>query len=162
ENLSQSEAVRRFIDRARAIQPGFAVTATNAPALAQLCHRLDGIPLAIELAAVRVRVLSVGQILARLDDRFRLLTGGSRGAPGNGPRGCPLRGQDAAPPSRHQTLRAAIDWSYDLLTDAERALLQKLSVFAGGFTLEMVEAVCTGQEVEAEDVLSLLGQLVDK
>jgi predicted ATPase/class 3 adenylate cyclase len=145
ESLSQYEAVRLFIDRARASQPSFAVTNTNAPAVAQVCHQLDGIPLAIELAAVRVRVLSVEQIMARLDDRFRLLTGGSR----------------AALP-RHQTLRAAIDWSYDLLSEAERALLQQLSVFAGGFTLEMAEAVCTGKAMEVSDVLSLLGQLVDK
>src|SRR5439155_10460791 len=97
----------------------------NAPAVAQVCHRLDGIPLAIELAAARMKVLTVAQIAARLDDRFRLLTGGSR---------------TALP--RQQTLRATIDWSYGLLSDPERVLLRRLSVFAGGWSLEAAEAVC--------------------
>jgi predicted ATPase len=143
--LTQYEAVRLFIDRAIAVVPAFAVTNANAPAVAEVCHRLDGIPLAIELAAARVRVLSAEQIAARLDDRFRLLTGGSR-----------------ASLPRQQTLRALIDWSYDLLSEAERALLRRLSVFAGGWTLEAAEAVSTGEEIEEWEVLDLLSALVDK
>ena len=115
EGLSQFEAVRLFIERAQAVQPSFAVTSGNAPAVAQVCWRLDGIPLALELAAARVRSLSVDEINTRLDQRFRLLTGGSR---------------TALP--RQQTLRALIDWSYDLLTEREKALLCRLAVFAGG------------------------------
>src|SRR5262249_45258899 len=124
--VSQYEAVRLFIDRALAVHPGFRVTNQNAPAVAQICHRLDGIPLALELAAARVKVLSAEQIANRLDDRFRLLTGGSR---------------TALP--RQQTLRALIDWSYDLLAEPERTLLRRLSVFAGGCTLEAAEVVCS-------------------
>ncbi len=123
--LSQYEAVRLFIDRAVAVLPNFTVTNQNAPAVAQICQRLDGIPLAIELAAARVQMFSVEQIASRLDDRFRLLTGGSR---------------TALP--RQQTLRALIDWGYDLLSVDERVLLRRLSVFAGGWTLEAAEAVC--------------------
>src|SRR5206468_581309 len=119
ERLTQYEAVRLFIERAAAASPGFAVTNQNAPAVAEICRRLDGIPLAIELAASRVRALSAEQIMARLGDRFRLLTGGSR---------------TALP--RQQTLRAMVDWSYDLLNEPERVLLRRLSVFAGGWTLE--------------------------
>ena len=125
DGLTQYESVRLFIDRAVLSQPAFAVTNGNAPAVAQVCARLDGIPLAIELAAARVKALSVEQIAARLDDRFRLLTGGSR---------------TALP--RQQTLKAAIDWSYDLLSEDEKTLLRRLSVFAGGWTLEAAEAVC--------------------
>lgn len=125
ERLSEFESVRLFIERAQAAQPNFEVTSQNSAAVAQLCVRLDGIPLAIELAAARVRALSVDQINERLDDRFRLLTGGSR---------------TALP--RQQTLRALIDWSYDLLTPQEQTLLRRLSVFAGGWTLEAAEAVC--------------------
>ncbi len=139
------EGVRLFIDRAVAVQQNFKVTNANAPAVAQICYRLDGIPLAIELAAARVKALSVEQIAARLDDRFRLLTGGSR---------------TALP--RHQTLQALIDWSYDLLSEVERVLLRRLSVFAGGWTLEATEAVCAGDGIEADDVLDLLTHLVDK
>ena len=139
--LAGSEAVRLFVDRARAALPGFALTDENTAAITTICRRLDGIPLAIELAAVRVRLLSVEQIAARLDDRFRLLTGGSR---------------NALP--RQQTLRALIDWSYALLAEPERALLQQLTVFAGGWTLEAAEAVC-GHEL---DVLELLTQLFNK
>jgi predicted ATPase/class 3 adenylate cyclase len=143
--LSQCEAVRLFIDRARSSRPEFSVTDQNAPAVAQVCHQLEGIPLAIELAAARVRVMSVDQIQARLDDRFGLLTGGSRSLQ-----------------PRQQTLRAAIDWSYDLLSVEERSLLQRLSVFAGGGTLEAVEAVCVGEGIDPADGLDLLGRLVDK
>jgi class 3 adenylate cyclase len=129
ESLSQYEAVRLFIDRAAAAVPSFAVTHQNAPAVAQLCVRLDGIPLAIELAAARVKALSVEQINGRITDMFRLLTGGSR---------------TALP--RQQTLRAAIDWSYDLLSEKEKILLRRLSVFAGGWTLEAAEQVCADPE----------------
>jgi predicted ATPase len=145
EQLTQYEAVRLFIDRALLGQLSFAVTNANAPAVAEVCHRLDGIPLAIELAAARVKALPVEQIAARLDDRFKLLTGGSR-------TGLP----------RQQTLRAAIDWSYELLSEPERSLLRRLSVFVGGFPLEAAEAVGTGEGTELEDVLDLLTSLVQK
>jgi predicted ATPase/class 3 adenylate cyclase/DNA-binding CsgD family transcriptional regulator len=145
ESMSQYEAVKLFIDRATSAVPTFAVTNDNAPALAQVCHHLDGIPLAIELAAAKIRVLSVEQIAKRLDDRFRLLAGGSRTAL-----------------ERHQTLRAAIDWSYNLLSHDEQGLLQRLSVFVGGWTLEAAESVCEGGAIESEDVLNLLEQLVNK
>jgi non-specific serine/threonine protein kinase len=144
-SLTQYEAVRLFIDRALSVQSDFSVTNTNAPMLVQICHRLDGIPLALELAAARVKSLSVEQIAARLDDRFRLLTGGSR---------------TAMP--RQQTLRAAIDWSYDLLAEEERVLLRRLSVFAGGWTLDAAQAVCSCDPVCADDVLDLLAHLVDR
>ena len=143
--LTQYEAVQLFIERAEVAQPGFNVTKENAPAIAQICSRLDGIPLAIELAAARVRVLNVEQISGRLDNRFRLLTGGSR---------------TAMP--RHQTLRALIDWSYDLLPEAEQALLGRLSVFAGGWTLEAAEAICSGDGIEPDEILDLFIQLENK
>jgi predicted ATPase/class 3 adenylate cyclase/Tfp pilus assembly protein PilF len=139
------EAVRLFIDRAVLSQPTFTLTTHNAPAVAQVCHRLDGIPLAIELAAARVKALAVEQIAARLDDRFRLLTGGSR---------------TALP--RQQTLRALIDWSYNLLMEEEQVLLRRLAVFAGGWTLEAAEVVAAGEGIGGWDVLDLLTQLVEK
>jgi predicted ATPase/class 3 adenylate cyclase len=145
ERLQEYEALQLFTDRAVLSQATFAVTAANVAAVAQVCQRLDGIPLAIELAAARVSALPVEQIAARLDDRFRLLTGGSR---------------TALP--RQQTLRALIDWSCDLLSDPERAILRRLSVFAGGWTLEAAEAVCTGAGIESWEVLDLLTRLVDK
>lgn len=150
ESLSQYEAVRLFIERARLAQPEFTVTNQNTPALAQVCYRLDGIPLALELAAARVRSLSVEEINTRLDNRFRLLTGGSR---------------TALP--RQQTLRALIDWSYDLLTEPEKILLRRLSVFSGGWSLEAAEQVCAGEDpsggtIEDWEVLDLLTGLVDK
>jgi predicted ATPase len=145
EQLQAVEAVRLFVDRALLCRPTFALTPANAASVAEVCHRLDGIPLAIELAAARAKVLPVEQVAARLDDRFRLLTGGSR---------------TALP--RQQTLRALIDWSYDLLTEPERALLRRLSVFAGGWTLEAAEAVCPGDGIEAWEVLDLLTSLVEK
>ncbi len=159
--LLQFDAARLFVERAQAAQPRFAPTTHNLGVIVQICHRLDGIPLAIELAAARVKLLSVEQIAVRLDDRFRLLTGGSR----------------AALP-RQQTLRALIDWSYDLLSEPERALLRRLSVFVGGWTLEAAEAV--GEEKDEGgrmkdelihpssfrlhplDFLDLLSQLVNK
>lgn len=143
--LEQFEAVRLFTERARAVQPNFALGSANAAAVAQVCLRLDGIPLALELAAARVRGMGVEQIAARLDNRFRLLTGGSR---------------TALP--RQQTLGALIDWSYDLLTEAERRLFRRLAVFAGPFPLDAVEAVCGGGADESFDTLDLLLRLVDK
>jgi predicted ATPase/class 3 adenylate cyclase len=138
-------AVRLFAERARAVRPDFAIADDNAAAVARVCARLDGIPLAVELAAARIAVLTPEQIAARLGDRFRLLTGGSRTA---------LR--------RQQTLRALVDWSYDLLAESEKALLRRLAVFAGGFALEAAEAVGAGAEIAAEDVLDLLTALVQK
>jgi predicted ATPase/class 3 adenylate cyclase len=140
--LERYEAVRLFMDRAAAAQPDLRLTSENAAAIATICHRVDGIPLAIELAAARVRSLPVGKLAERLVDRFRILKGGD---------------QTALP--RQQTLRALIDWSYDLLTGPERALLRELSVFAGGWTLEAAEAVCRCPE---ESVIDLLGRLVEK
>ncbi|HLY26707.1 MAG TPA: tetratricopeptide repeat protein, partial [Aggregatilineales bacterium] len=145
ETLNDSPAVHLFVERARAARPDFSLTDQNAPAVAQICQRLDGIPLAIELATTRLRALSVEQIAARLDDCFRLLTGGSR---------------TALP--RQQTLRTLIDWSYDLLSEPERTLLRRLSVFAGGLSLEAAEAVCAGDDLDSLDVLDLLQQLVNK
>ena len=145
EDLAPYEAVRLFVERAMAIIPEFAIAHENASAVAQICQRLDGIPLAIELAAARVKVLSVEQIAARLDDRFRLLTGGSR---------------IVLP--RHQTLRAAIDWSHDMLSEPERILLRRLSVFAGVCTLDAIEQVCAGAGLASPDILDLLTRLVDK
>jgi predicted ATPase/class 3 adenylate cyclase len=145
EQLSAYEAVHLFIDRAAAALSGFTVTNANAPALVQICQQLDGIPLAIELAAARVKVLTPEQIAARLDDRFRLLTGGSR---------------TALP--RQQTLRALVDWSYDLLLEPERMLWRRLSVFAGGWTLQAVEGICASGGIDEYEVLDLLAQLIDK
>jgi len=146
--LSKTEAVRLFVERARAVAPEFELTPATAATVARICVRLDGIPLAIELAAARVRVLSVAQIAERLDDRFRLLAGASR---------------TALP--HQQTLRAAMDWSYDLLTEPERALLRRLAVFAGGWTLEAAESICGDDGtagVGGEAILDLLTRLVDK
>ena len=143
--LEKYEAVQLFLERSTAVQPDFALTEKNAPSVTQICQRLDGIPLAIELAAARVKVLSVEQIAARLDDRFGLLTGGSR---------------TVLP--RHQTLRATIDWSINLLSEEEQILFRRLSVFAGGWTLEAAEAVCSGDEVKRGQILDLLIRLVDK
>ncbi|MCI0398525.1 MAG: tetratricopeptide repeat protein [Chloroflexi bacterium] len=146
ETLTQYEAVRLFIERAGAALPGFTVTNDNAPAVAQICHRLDGIPLAIELAAARVKTLQVEQIAARLDDRFPVLANTSR----------------AAVP-RQQTLRTLIDWSYNLLSEPERVLFRRLSVFAGGWTLPAAEAICDFRPIQNSfDVLDLLTQLANK
>jgi non-specific serine/threonine protein kinase len=160
EGLTQYEAIRLFIERAATVRPAFRVTVESARAVAGICRQLDGMPLAIELAAARVKALSVEQLNERLDDKFRLLTGGSR---------------TALP--RHQTLQALIDWSYDLLSPSERTLLRRLSVFAGGWTLEAAERVtcdevggrCVGglpteggSRVEEWEVLDLLTSLVEK
>jgi predicted ATPase/class 3 adenylate cyclase len=144
-DISQFDSMQLFVERAMAAVPGFAITDRNAAPIAQICRRLDGVPLALELAAARVRALPVEQIAARLDDRFRLLTGSSR-----------------VTVPRHQTLRQTIDWSHDLLADDERAVFRRLAVFAGGSTLEAAEAVCAGDPVEPYEVLDLLSRLVDK
>ena len=144
-DLLHYEAVRLFADRAALSQPGFAVAAHNAATLVAICRHLDGIPLAIELAAARVRALSVEAIASRLGDRFRLLAGGTR---------------TALP--RHQTLRAAMDWSYDLLPESERELLQRLAVCAGAFSLEAAQAVGAPDDGDGLGVLDLLTHLVDK
>ncbi len=139
-------AVQLFVERATMAHPGFRLAALeDVIAVVQICHRLDGIPLAIELAAARVGLLPVGQIASRLGDRFHLLTGGSR---------------TALP--RQQTLRSLIDWSFDLLNEAEKSLLCRLSVFQGGWTLESAEAVCAGDPIEEWEILDLLGSLMDK
>ncbi len=145
EQLASYDATRLFVERAVLNDPRFAATAVTAPIVARICQRLDGIPLAIELAAARVKVLPVDQIARRLDDRFRLLTGGAR-------TGLP----------HHQTLRATVEWSYGLLADEERLLLRRLSVFAGAFSLEPAENVCGGEGIASEAVLDLLARLVDK
>ena len=144
DELEHSDAVRLFVDRARSVCAGFAITAANASAVAQICRDLDGIPLAIELAATRARMLTAEQIARGLGDRFHLLTRGSR---------------TAMP--RQQTLRASIDWSHALLGDEEQVLLRRLSVFAGGWTLDAAEAVCSQDGIERYAVLDLLAGLVD-
>ena len=141
----RSEAVRLFVERARAIVPDFDLNAGNADAVAQICRRLDGIPLAIEFAAARLRTLAPEQIAERLDDRFRLLTTRTR-----------------ASLSRHQTLRATIDWSYGLLSPPEALLMDRLSTFAGTFTLESAEVVCADEDLAEEEVLDVLSELVEK
>jgi predicted ATPase/class 3 adenylate cyclase/DNA-binding CsgD family transcriptional regulator len=145
DSLVRSEAVRLFIDRARQCRPDFRLTEGNAPSVTKICTRLDGIPLAIELAAARVRVLAPQQIVDGLTDRFRLLTGSSR---------------TAAP--RQQTLQASVDWSYDALSEAERTVLMRVSVFAGGFSMEAAEAVAATEGVASYDVLDLMSRLVDR
>ncbi|TMR25277.1 tetratricopeptide repeat protein [Nonomuraea turkmeniaca] len=145
EAMGRSDAVRLFIERAKAVLPGFEITDANRDSVAWICRRLDGMPLAIELAAVRLRAISVQQLLARLDDRFRLLTTGSR---------------TAMP--RQQTLRALIDWSYTLCTDQERLLWSRLSVFSGGLDLEAAEHVCAGPGIDPEEIIDLVNGLVDK
>lgn len=142
--LLRCEAVGLFVERANAVVPGFSLMEENAPAVANLCARLDGMPLAIELAASRVRMLSAGQILERLDDRFSLLRGNRTAVP------------------RHRTLEATIDWSHELLSEKERILFSRFSVFAGGWTLSAAEKVCAGDGIGEDEVLDLLSCLVDK
>src|SRR6266571_4298464 len=144
QDTAGHEAIRLFTERAAAVRPGFALGTGNIDAVVRLCRMLDGIPLAIELAAARVRALSVEQIAGRLGNRFQLLASGDRTAP-----------------PRHQTLRATVDWSYELLTGPEQVLLRRLSVFAG-WNLEMAEQVCAGGEIAAPMVLDLLAALIDK
>ncbi|HEX3724428.1 MAG TPA: tetratricopeptide repeat protein, partial [Nitrolancea sp.] len=143
--IVQSPAVRLFVARAQDVAPDFRLTPENAFVVARICSDLDGIPLALELAAARVRVLGVEQIQQRLDDSIRLLTGGSRVAP-----------------TRQQTLRATLDWSDALLTSEERSVFQRLAVFAGAFSLEAAEAVCASDDIPADSVLDMLTRLVDK
>jgi predicted ATPase/DNA-binding SARP family transcriptional activator len=143
--LAEDDAIALFATRARAAAPGFALGPANADAVAQICSRLDGIPLALELAAARVRALGVHGLAARIDDRFRVLAAGRRDAP-----------------ARQRTLRAVIDWSWDLLTGDERILLRRMAVFAGGCTSEAAEAVCASPDLPAESVLDTLARLVDR
>jgi len=145
EEIAGYEAIRLFVVRAESVKSGFSLTSENAAAILQICRRLDGIPLAIELAAARVRMLAPSQIATRLDDRFRLLTGGSR---------------TALP--RQRTLQALIDWSYDLLSGPECILLRRLSAFSGGWTLTAAEQVAGTEPLESYEVLDLLDQLVNK
>ena len=143
--VATSDAAALFVDRARAARPGFALDATNASAIAEICRRLDGIPLAIELAAARVVSMNPGEIVALVDERFRLLTGGSRSAV-----------------ERHQTLRAAVDWSYSLLTETEQRVFARLSVFSGSFAAADATAVVTGDGIDTWDVIDVIGSLVAK
>jgi predicted ATPase/class 3 adenylate cyclase len=143
--VARFESVRLFLERATALLPSFTITPQNASAIAQICRRLDGVPLALELAAARVRAMSADEIAVRLDDRFRLLTGSSR-----------------ITVPRHQTLRATVDWSYDLLDDRERATFRRVSAFAGGWSLEAAESVCSAPPVDRDEVADLLYRLVDK
>ncbi|MGH2408910.1 MAG: ATP-binding protein, partial [Chloroflexota bacterium] len=145
EHGDRSEAIELFVERARAVLPNFALTGDNGPAVAEVCRRLDGMPLAVELAAARVTLLAPDQIVTRLDNSFRLLSTGSRSAP-----------------TRQQTLRATVAWSYNLLSADEQHLFDRLSVFAGGWTLEAVEAVGSGDGLETSEILDLLGRLVAK
>jgi predicted ATPase len=145
EAVAASEAVRLFCERAQAVAPALRLTAGNAGAIATICQQLDGNPLAIELAASRAQLLTLEQIVARLDDRFGLLTTGSRTAP-----------------PRHQNLQALMDWSYELLSPLERSLLRSLAVFAGDWNLEAAEAVCVDEGLPAGSVLDLLTRLVNK
>jgi predicted ATPase/DNA-binding winged helix-turn-helix (wHTH) protein len=145
EMLQQYDSVALFIERATAASTAFRFGNANAEAVASICEQVDGIPLAIELAAARVRAMSVERIAAQLVDRFRLLTSGDRTAP-----------------ARQRTLRDSLDWSYDLLSPPERTLLRRLSIFAGGWTLEAAEAVCAGGELQADDVVEVLAHLVEK
>lgn len=143
--LEAVESVALFVERARAVNASFTLTAQNAPAVVKICQSLDGIPLAIELAAAREGTLTPSEIAERLDDRFSLLTTGTRTAP-----------------ERHRTLRAVIDWGHELLSEDERLLFRRLGVFARGFTLELAEQVCADDLLERHDVLDRLGRLVDK
>jgi predicted ATPase len=143
--LLRYEAVRLFVERAGAVAPGFVLDHETAPGVARICHRLDGLPLALELAAARVDALTPAALAGRLDDRFRLLRAGSRAAP-----------------TRQQTLEATLDWSHDLLSEEERALLRRLAVFAGSFVLEAAEEVCAGDGLEPDQMALLLADLVDK
>jgi predicted ATPase/class 3 adenylate cyclase len=145
DEVAAADAVRLFVDRAQAHYPGFFLDEQAAPLVASVCRRLDGIPLALELAAARLSSMSIQQVSQRLDQRFRLLTGGSR---------------NAMP--RQQTLQATVDWSFSLLSQPEREVLRRLSVFAGGFELEAAEMICAAGRVDAFDAADLLGSLVDK
>ena len=144
QELEAYESVRLFVERAHQRKPSFELTSANGQAVAQVCRRLEGIPLAIELAAGRMGVLSAEQLASRLEDSLKLLTGGRTADP------------------RHRTLRATLEWSHELLSEPERTLFRRLSVFAGGWTLEAAEEVCSGEGIEQDDVLDILSKLVDK
>jgi predicted ATPase/DNA-binding NarL/FixJ family response regulator len=146
QDLKQYDAVHLFVERARAISSHFSITAENAPAIIEICHRLDGIPLALELASARINILTPQQIAARLDDRYALLNSG----------------QLTGAVTHHQTLQAAIDWSYDLLNAEERTLLRRLAIFDAGFSLDAAEGICTEDEILLDRTLDLLASLVDK
>jgi predicted ATPase/class 3 adenylate cyclase len=145
EKLTKFESVRLFLDRAVAVNQNFKVTDANAKVLAGICHHLDGIPLAIELASARVKVLTLEKINERLNDRFKLLTGGER---------------TALP--RQQTLKSLIDWSYDLLSEPEKILWRRLAAFSGGWTMDAAEEVCSGALINKDDILDLLNNLIEK
>ncbi len=145
KKVQASESVQLFVDRAASKDPDFSLTGDNAGPVAEICRRLDGMPLAIELAAAQVRSLSPREIAGRLNQRFQFLKGGSRNAP-----------------LRQKTLIAAIDWSHALLTEKEQIVLQRLSIFTGGWTLEAAEMICTGEKIETADVLETISHLVDK
>jgi predicted ATPase len=145
ERLTHYEAVRLFVERARAAKADFSVTNENAPAVAEICYRLDGLPLTIELVAARIKLLTPQAILGRLDNRLKLLTGGARNLP-----------------ERQQTLRSTIEWSNGLLDEGEKVLFARLSVFAGGRTLEAIEAICDAEGDLPVDVLDGLASLVDE
>jgi non-specific serine/threonine protein kinase len=146
QEVMRYDAVRLLVERAQAVSPNFSLTAENALSAIEICRRLDGLPLALELAGARVNVLTVQEIAARLKDRFALL----------------ISGQSAGPEARHHTLRAAIDWSYDLLPLEEQILLRRLAVFDCGCTLDTVEAICTGDGITAEHTLDRISSLVNK
>jgi non-specific serine/threonine protein kinase len=145
DDLDQFDAIGLFVERARAVLPDFALTPDNAPVVTRICHRLDGLPLAIELVSARVNVLTVGEIAGRLDDHLELALTTSHLTHGH-----------------HQSLRVAFDWSYDLLPTPEQTLLRRLSVFSGGWSFATAEAVCVGDEIEREHILELLSALVNK
>jgi predicted ATPase len=144
ENLSQYAAVELFIQRAQAVKPDFSVTNANAPAVGEVCYRLDGLPLAIELAAARIKLLTPQGLLTRLENRFELLRGGTRDLP-----------------ERQRTLRSAIDWSYNLLNEGEKKLFRRLSIFVGGWTLEAAETVCDINGDLAKNLDDTLSSLID-
>ncbi|WP_242613546.1 ATP-binding protein [Herbihabitans rhizosphaerae] len=144
-DLERYDAVRLLLDRATAVVPSFAITEQNAADVITLCRKLEGLPLAIELAAVRMRVLSVRQLIDRLDKRFAVLTGGNRGGP-----------------SRHETMRSLVDWSHELCTEPERLLWARASVFSGGFDLDAAERVCSGDGLDSRHVLDVIDALIDK
>lgn len=146
QDLSHYDAVHLFVERARAVLPNFSITSANALRIVQICQRLDGLPLALELASARSNVLALQQIVERLDDRFNLL----------------ISRQRSQPDPRHRTLRAAMDWSHDLLSAPEQVVLRRMSVFVGGCSLATAEAVCAGEGVESGHVLELLSSLVNK
>ena len=145
KEINQYEAIRLFVDRADSSQPGFTLNPQNVSSVTQICQRIEGIPLAIELAATRIRHIGLETILERLEDHFKILSSSSRVAP-----------------DRQQTLKAAIDWSYDLLSEQEQLLFRRVSVFAGDFSIEAVEEVCSDKELKEGNILTLLSQLVDK